>query len=65
MTSQVMGAMVMILKVKIRQSQKTLSKISFLTKMILRASSKIQIMMTQSGWTLWTIQERKNNAKRY
>ena len=64
-TSLVMVAMVMIQRAKILQSLKTQSEILFLTKTTLKASFRIQIMMTQSGWIPWTIQERKNNAKRY
>jgi hypothetical protein len=67
MTNQVMaiGVMPMILREKILQSQKIPSLILFHTKMILRVSLKIQIMMTQSTWTQWITQERRSNAKHY
>ena len=56
MTNQVMetDTTQTILKEKILQSLKTQNRISnHADKMILRESLKIQIMMTQNGWTLW------------
>ena len=67
MTNQVMalGETEMTPKVKMNLSQKILNPILFLTEMTLKKSLKNQMLMTQSGWIPWIIQERKNNAKRY
>ena len=64
-TSLVMVAMVMIQRAKILQSLKTQSEILFLTKTTLKASFRIQIMMTQSGWTQWIILERRTNVQHH